>query len=152
LNYNIATSFVLLVLALAGWGAFAHAVRTAAELERGFDERLRALTADRDRLQLERDQWRRAHDTLHEVEKGFMAARATLAASEAKLSQELAATREQAKQAAAQRDGSVAQLSAARGEVATLKRQLEQRDRELLARQVPTPQPSTRRTNSARAD
>jgi hypothetical protein len=81
-----------------------------------------------------------------------MAARATLAASEAKLSQELAATREQAKQAAAQRDGSVAQLSAARGEVATLKRQLEQRDRELLARQVPTPQPSTRRTNSARAD
>jgi chromosome segregation ATPase len=152
LHYHIATSFLLLVLAMAGWAAFAYATRTSSELETRFEERLRALTADRDRLQVERDQWRRAHDTLHDVEKRFMAARATLAAAEAKLSAELATAREQARQLAAQRDGSVAQVTAARAEVAALKRQLEQSNRELLARQTETPQPSTRRTNSARAD
>jgi hypothetical protein len=110
------------------------------------------LSADRDRLQTERDQWRRAHDTLYEVEKGFMAARATHAETEAKLSAELAAARDQARQLAAQKDGLVAQLNAARGEVASLKRQRDESNRELLARQATPPQPSTKRTASARAD
>ncbi|HEX2137932.1 MAG TPA: hypothetical protein VHG30_18915 [Microvirga sp.] len=55
LNRHIAVSSAFLVLALAGWGAFAYTARSSAEQQSALAEQVRRISVEHEQLRSERD-------------------------------------------------------------------------------------------------